>query len=57
MQFPGPSGTVCLLGGEQKHSLGNAGVLEDELPSAPAVGQAEVRVKGGKVFLCLVIQR
>lgn len=57
MQFPGSSGAVCLLGGEQKHSLGNAGILEDKVPSAPATGQAEVRLKGSKVFLCLDIGR
>ena len=57
MQFPGLSGAVCLPGREQKRRLGNAGMLEDELPSVPAIGQAEVRVKGGKVFLCLVIRR
>jgi len=57
MHFPGPSGAVCLLGREQKHSLGNAGMLEDELPSTPAMGQAEVRDRGGKVLVCLVVQR
>lgn len=57
MLFPGSSWAVCLLSGEQKHSLGNSGILEDKLPSAPATGQAEVRVQSGKVFLSLVVQR
>lgn len=55
MQFPEPSRAVCLLGGEEKHSLGNAKILEDQVPSALVMGQAEVRLKGGKVFLCLDI--